>query len=164
MKRALIVSTALAVLAAAGCSSDAPDQTTGSTDSRPTPSTLATATDSTDPPDPTVPVDTDPTDPTDPVVTTPGDDGRFGFARLSFFGDCAALLTYMQTEAHERVTAWGLEGGGYYGPGIPVDMAAAEDSAGGDASRVAAPAATTPAAQDRRLLRYQHPGDRRRRG
>ena len=118
MKRALIVSTALAVLAAAGCSSDDPDQSTRSTDSRPTPSTLATATDSTDPPDPTDPADTtDPTDPTDPVVTTPDGDGRFGFARLSFFGDCAALLTYMQTEARERVTAWGLDGGYYYGPG-----------------------------------------------
>ena len=42
--------------------------------------------------------------------------GPFGFARLSFFGDCDALLTYMQTEARERVTAWGLDGGYYYGP------------------------------------------------
>ena len=54
----------------------------------------------------------------------------------------------MQVEARERVTAWGLEGGGYYPPGMPVDMAVAEDSAGGPASRVEAPAATTAAAQD----------------
>jgi hypothetical protein len=142
MKRALIVSTALAVLVTASCSSDGPDQSTRTSDSRPTPSTLATATGSTDPPDPTDPTNT--TEPTDPVVTTPGGNGQFGFARLSFFGDCAELLTYMQTEARERVTAWGLDGGYYYGRGVP-DMlapeatAAAADSAGGDFSRVEAP-------------------------
>ena len=90
MKRALTVSTALAVLVTVGCSSDGPDQTTRSTDSRPTPSTLATATDRTDPTATTDPTDptTDPTDPTDPTSTDPSRTGPFGFARLSFFGDC----------------------------------------------------------------------------
>jgi hypothetical protein len=114
MKRALTVSTALAVLVTVGCSSDGPDQAAQVTDSRPTPSTLATATDRTDP--------TDTTDPTVPVVTDPSQTGPFGFARLSFFGDCAALLTYMQLEARERVTAWGLDGGIYYGDGMPVEV------------------------------------------
>jgi len=135
MKRALTVSTVLAVLVTVGCSSDDPGQSTRATDSRPTPSTLATATDRTDPTD-----STDPTDPTGPVVTGPDRTGPFGFARLSFFGDCDALLTYMQVEARDRVTAWGLEGGGYFGPGIPVDMAAAEASGDG-ASRDDAPTA-----------------------
>jgi hypothetical protein len=47
----------------------------------------------------------------------PGPSGRpQGFAsRLEFFGDCPALLSYMQTEASARVTAWGLGGGGLYG-------------------------------------------------
>jgi hypothetical protein len=139
MKRALTVSTALAVLVTVGCSSDGPDETTRSTDSRPTPSTLATATDRTDPT-----VTTDPTDPTDPVDTNPSRTGPFGFARLSFFGDCDALLSYMQTEARERVTAWGLDGGYYYGTPTP-DMLAAEDSAAGEGSRLEAPAATTAA-------------------
>ncbi|HWM20084.1 MAG TPA: beta-propeller domain-containing protein, partial [Ilumatobacteraceae bacterium] len=145
MKRALTVSTAIAVLVTVGCSSDGPDQTSRSTDSRPTPSTLATATDATDPTDPTVTTDpTDPTDPTAPPSTDPSRTGPFGFARLSFFGDCDALLTYMQTEARERVTAWGLDGGYYYGTVTP-DMVAAEDSAGGEGSRLEAPAATTAA-------------------
>ena len=67
--------------------------------------------------------------------TRPGPQG-FASANLEFFGDCDALLTYMQTEASKRVTPWGLGGGGiYYGDG-PVmegglDMAASED-AGGD--------------------------------
>ena len=126
MKRALTVSTAIAVLVTVGCSSDGPDQATRTTDSRPTPSTLATATDPTVTTDPTDTTDP-PTDPTDPPGTDPSRTGPFGFARLSFFGDCDALLTYMQAEARERVTAWGLDGGYYYGRGVLVDMAAAED-------------------------------------
>src|SRR6056297_2390304 len=48
-----------------------------------------------------------------PGTTEPDNRNRpqgFG-ARLEFFGDCPALLDYMQTEATERVTAWGLGGG-----------------------------------------------------
>ena len=43
--------------------------------------------------------------------------GGFGSSRLVFFQDCPDLLTYLRTEALERVTAWGLDGGGpiYYG-------------------------------------------------
>jgi hypothetical protein len=49
----------------------------------------------------------------DSTVAGPGPQG-FAAANLEFFGDCAALLSYMQTEASERVTAWGLGGGGFY--------------------------------------------------
>ena len=58
---------------------------------------------------PTEPVDTDPTN-TDPGDHRPPADRPQGFApgSSSFFGDCPALLGYMQTEATERVTAWGL--------------------------------------------------------
>ncbi len=98
---------------------------------------------------------------TSPGTTSePGSTGRpQGFAsRLEFFGDCPALLDYMQTEATARVTAWGLGGGMYYAEG---DVAVAESAdamprekalrhrhqaAGGDFSG------------------HQHPGDRRRRG
>jgi hypothetical protein len=66
-----------------------------------------------------------------------------GFSsRLQFFGDCPALLDYMQTEASERVTAWGLGGG---------PMMYAEDAAGGraeagdTASAESTDAATAPA-------------------
>ena len=59
---------------------------------------------------------------TEPPGTTPGstvaEPGPQGFAsaNLEFFGDCPALLAYMQTEASERVTAWGFGGGRiYYG-------------------------------------------------
>ncbi len=55
----------------------------------------------------------------------------FGPANLEFFGDCAALLTYMQTEASERVTPWGL--GGFqpdYGRLFTVDEEASADTDG----------------------------------
>jgi len=65
----------------------------------------------------------------------------FASARLEFFGDCPALLSYMQDEAGQRVTAWGLGGGPYwYGePDMALvdDMAAESDVAEG-APRVAA--------------------------
>ena len=73
------------------------------------------------------------TDPatTDPDTTGPGT-GPQGFtsAKLSFFGDCPALLEYMQTEASERVTAWGFGGGGYYPMDGDVMMEATSDAAG----------------------------------
>ncbi|MEQ1874932.1 MAG: beta-propeller domain-containing protein [Ilumatobacteraceae bacterium] len=57
--------------------------------------------------------------------------GGFGSSRLVFFADCPDLLGYLRTEALERVTAWGLNGGPIY-YGRDGDVAAAEDSAGGD--------------------------------
>ncbi len=68
-----------------------------------------------------------------PSTSPPGPQG-FASANLEFFGDCDALLTYMQTEAAERVTAWGLGGGNIYygnGPVMEEDMAAT-DNAGGE--------------------------------
>ena len=52
--------------------------------------------------------------------------GGFGTARLAFFSDCPDLLGYLQAEAADRVTAWGLGGGPYmWGRGGPmIDMAA----------------------------------------
>ena len=52
-------------------------------------------------------------------------------ANLEFFGDCDALLSYMQAEASARVTAWGLDNGGIYygdGPMIEGDLAATDDA------------------------------------
>lgn len=72
--------------------------------------------------------------------------GPIGFAsRLEFFGDCPALLGYMQSEATERVTAWGLGGGGvYYGEGDVVMEQTADADAGGDRPD-SAPAPAVPA-------------------
>jgi len=95
------------------------------------------------------------TDATTTGVTTPttgGPDtttaqGRpMGFAsRLEFFGDCPALLDYMQTQASQRVTAWGLGGGYATGGGVGrLDASAASDSAvapSAGAPSVAAPTA-----------------------
>jgi hypothetical protein len=59
---------------------------------------------------------------------------------LSFFGDCPALLDYMQTEATARVTPWGLGGEGiYYGDDIFLEERAEE--ATGDFDSADAPAA-----------------------
>ena len=97
----LTFATAALVLAAA-CTSD------GSTGSVTTTDTPATTTESSS----TVPS-------SDPGVTTPTTRPRpqgFASANLEFFGDCDALLGYMQTEASQRVTSWGLGGGvNYYG-------------------------------------------------
>ena len=52
-----------------------------------------------------------------------------GFAsRLEFFGDCPALLAYMQTEASARVTPWGLGGGGGYAVGGDMRLAQADEA------------------------------------
>jgi hypothetical protein len=87
---------------------------------------------------------------TDPPGTTapparPGPQG-FASANLEFFGDCDALLGYMQTEASERVTAWGLGNSGiYYGDGrvteAEVDIAASDEAVGAPDS---APAPAAP--------------------
>jgi len=74
--------------------------------------------------------------------------GGFGSSRLVFFQDCPDLLTYLRTEALERVSAWGLNGSpGYYvrGGGVAVaEGAPASDSKGTDG---VAPA-PTPSADD----------------
>ena len=85
---------------------------------------------------------------TEPGVTTvapsppPGPQG-FSSANLEFFGDCNALLGYMQTAASERVTAWGLGGGGSYsGDGRMMnegEMSATDDAAGGAPDGAPAP-------------------------
>ena len=72
---------------------------------------------------------TPPTNTTTP--STPHGPARFssvGSSRLRFFAECPDLLSYMQTEALKRVTAWGLGGGpfNYYGGGpVPMMEAAA---------------------------------------
>ena len=56
--------------------------------------------------------------------------GGFGSSRLVFFADCPDLLGYLRTEALERVTAWGLNGGPmFYGRGGDV---VGEKAAGAD--------------------------------
>ncbi|HYN34265.1 MAG TPA: beta-propeller domain-containing protein, partial [Ilumatobacteraceae bacterium] len=67
------------------------------------------------------------------TTTTPAARPQGFASRLEFFGDCPALLDYMQTEASARVTPWGLGGGGYY-------------AAGGDMRVAGSTEATVPAA------------------
>ena len=107
-----LVTTSL--LVAASCSTDG--SSTSDSTSAPTTSSDVSS---------TVPGDT-----TVPSSDAPLPQG-FASANLEFFGDCDALLSYMQTEAGERVTAWGLGGGGfYYGDGrvMEGDMAATDDT------------------------------------
>ena len=105
-------------MAAAACTTDDPDPVTTGRD----------GTDQTAPPSTTATPSTLPgSGTTDPPVARPQ---PFGSARLGFFGDCPALLDYMQDEAAARVTPWGLEGG-YFSP-IPRlegDVVFAEDAA-----------------------------------
>jgi hypothetical protein len=128
MKRALIITT-VSVLALAGCAADGPDAVPTTT-RPPTTDPVRIDVTGTDPdvigpdttgPDTTGPVVTDP-DATGPDLTTPEPAvrGTFGSARLGFFSDCPDLLQYLRTEASARVTAWGLNGGGYVGPGVPM--------------------------------------------
>lgn len=114
-----LVLAATALIAVTACSSDG-----------------STTTDSTTPPNDSAP-------PTSPGATTAPPDTSVrpvGFgSRLEFFGDCPALLDYMQTEASARVTAWGLGGGGiYYGDGERV-FADTTDSAATQAESAPAP-------------------------
>jgi hypothetical protein len=111
-------------LVAASCSSDGSSEPTGSTSDTTSPAPSTT--------DPGGPTSTRPGDTTVPTSTGTGPQG-FGSAKLEFFGDCDALLTYMQTEAAERVTAWGLGGGGRYYGDVPMmeGDTAATDNAGG---------------------------------
>jgi hypothetical protein len=108
-----LVTTAL--LITASCTTD--DTAAPSTSDDPTTTTVPGTVASTLPDDPTT------------TSATAGPQG-FASANLEFFGDCDALLNYMQTEANERVTAWGL-GGGFYGDGrvmADVDMAATDEA------------------------------------
>jgi hypothetical protein len=132
----LVLATA-ALLVAASCSSD-------DTAEPPPPSGVDQTTSTTTHTSSTVPDDTVPGDTAAPVTTAPRPQG-FTSANLEFFGDCDALLLYMQTEASERVTPWGLGGGGiYYGDGRVFagdDMAETDDAAGGVPDLDTAPSA-----------------------
>ena len=93
----------------------------------------------------TTPTETRSTEPGGTTVapsTRPGPQG-FSSANLEFFGDCNALLGYMQTAASERVTAWGLGGGGSYSGDEPMmnegEMSATDDAAGGAPDGAPAP-------------------------
>jgi len=110
--------TTSALLAVAACSSDGTEQSTASTgaplDTTAVPSTMPGRT-------------------TVPTTTVSGPSDRpVGFgSTLGFFGDCPALLDYMQTEATARVTPWGLGGDGQFvrGGETTVDLEVAEDAA-----------------------------------
>jgi hypothetical protein len=68
--------------------------------------------------------------------------GPFGSSRLAFFDDCPALLGHMRAIAGERVTAWGLGGGFWYGPGVMMaEEATATTAAARDDAAAGAPAA-----------------------
>jgi len=124
--------TTVSLLVAASCASDDSAEPVTSSD----PSTTSAPT-----------TDGDPT--TGPTTTTPTSSslpGPQGFvsANLEFFGNCDALLTYMQTEASKRVTPWGLGGGGIYSSDGRVmegelDMAVTDEAAGDAPDNAPAP-------------------------
>jgi hypothetical protein len=123
-----------ALLIAASC-------TTDGSSSDPTVSSGGDDITTTEPPD----TSTVPTPTSDPTTSLPGPGPQgFASANLEFFGDCAALLSYRPAEASERVTAWGLGGGGfYYGDGRVVfeeDLAATDDAGAAEVAPDAAPA------------------------
>jgi hypothetical protein len=79
--------------------------------------------------------------------STPARPQGLASANLEFFGDCDALLAYMQAEASERVTAWGLGGGFYYGDGRVVmegDMATTDEAGAAEVAPAPGAPATTP--------------------
>jgi hypothetical protein len=121
MMRQRLVPSAIAIaslLIVTSCSSDGPGETS-STSSPESPTTVAS---------------TESSGSTTPTTSTTPRPQGFASANLEFFGDCDALLAYMQAEATERVTAWGLGGGLYYGDGRVVmegDVAATDDAAEG---------------------------------
>ena len=122
MKRERLIPLALAAsvaIALTACSSDG-----------------ATSTDSTTRSTTAVPSTT----PAGPTTSAPAARPQGFSSRLEFFGDCPALLDYMQTEASARVTPWGLGGYGFAAGG---DVALAETDDATD--RADAPAATAPA-------------------
>jgi hypothetical protein len=141
-QRLVPVILAAAAVVGAGCSADGPDATdsTGTVGSPDATDTAEPGGESASTTDATSPATTD------GAGTGGGNQPQgFGGANLEFFGDCDALLTYMQTEATERVTPWGLggffyasDGGGRMeGEESAVDM---DDSAGDAAIPQTSPA------------------------
>lgn len=121
--RLTVAAVAAALLAATGCTPDAPR--TSSVDPIGPDATTAT----------TAPRSLEPRLPT----------GAFGESRLTFFGDCEALGAHMREIAAARVTAWGLGGG--WGPGGPMPEwgdDGMDDSEGGFDAPSAAPEPSTP--------------------
>jgi hypothetical protein len=110
--RRAVLTVAVSAALLAACSSDAnpgafdddptsPERTSETTEPAPEPTPPAS-----DRPD-TNPADTNPAD-TAPPVTSPVRPQGFAAGGLEFFGDCEALLTYLQDESSRRVTPWGL--------------------------------------------------------
>ncbi len=134
MKRELLSPLVIALgamIAVTACSPDGVEVTSTSTETLDGPS-VTTDIPTTLPggSTPGTPPDTDPDD--EPNSDPSGGPQGFASAQLEFFGDCPAVLDYMRAEATERVTAWGLGGGGYYyGEGDVVlrETTAATDSA-----------------------------------
>ena len=122
-ERLIPLALAGALLAVAACSSDDPTDPPGAA-----PETT-TAVPSTVP-------GSDPPTTTAPGTTTPSPQGFAG--RLEFFGDCPELLDYMKTEATERVTPWGLDGGRIYAEG---DLATTDDAGAVEEAAPTAPVA-----------------------
>ena len=87
------------------------------------------------------PIDTTSPGGTGATVTSVEVRPGFGRSRLTFFGDCPALLDYLQQESLARVTAWGL-GGVPYWRGGPMPMASTEEAAA-DSTAGAAPEPTS---------------------
>lgn len=124
---------AVSAVGVAACSTDLPGA--APTTTRATSSTSAAGVPSTAPTGTTEPAG-------DPTVRP-----TFGRARLTFFDDCPALLSYLRDESSARVSAWGLGGMPYWRGGpMPImeESAADMDTAGGDdgaSAPTAAPAA-----------------------
>ena len=114
---ALALTSALVV---AACSDDPDDRAApgGTTAATATSTSASSTTEATGPgtTDPAEPDTTEPAEPDVSVISGPGESFRF-----VPFADCAAFLGYVRTEALERVTPWGLDGG-YY-PSIEGDVA-----------------------------------------
>ena len=117
----LVASVAIALTACSSDGSTTTDSTTRSTTAVPSTSAVGATT------------------------TTPASRPQGFASRLEFFGDCPALLDYMQTEASARVTPWGLGGGYAVGGDMRVaETAEATDSAvAQDEAAPSAPSAGT---------------------
>jgi hypothetical protein len=139
MTRALPMAAivAVATLALSGCLGDDAQSSPTDSTTTPPPSTTTSTTKSTTTTVPQKPDDGTPTT----VVRRPARFSSFGSSRLRFFAECPDLLSYMQDQALQRVTAWGLDGPYpyYYGRG---PMMAADASG---VATTAAPAAAAPA-------------------
>lgn len=126
---------AVSAMAVAGCVADDPDAVPSSTSVR------SGAPDTTAPTAPTSTAD----------LPGPGElrPAGFGRSRLTFFGDCPALLGYLQAESLERVTAWGLGGSPYWRGGpMPMPMTAEDSTDVAMEAPAAATEATMAAGED----------------